>query len=124
MNKRPTICNLCGGRVKYVSNADIYGRRFVSGYAYLCVACGAYVGTHKNRPKDALGILADVEMRWLRAECHDLFDSRWNTYEERSAMYKWLAGKMGIPVKDCHFGYFDADQLLKAKAILEGYQNG
>ena len=119
MNKRPTKCNLCGGMVKFVSNAEIYGRQYGSGYAYLCTKCGAYTGTHKPRPKDALGLLANSEMRKLKIECHDLFDAQWNTYEERCEMYKWLANQMDISVKECHFGHFDIERLRKAKQILE-----
>lgn len=119
MNKRPTTCNLCGGKVKYVSNAEIYGRQYGSGFAYLCTKCGAYVGTHKPRPKDALGLLANAEMRKLKIECHDLFDLRWNDHKERSKQYKWLAEQLGIPVSECHFGWFDTPMLLKAKQILE-----
>lgn len=119
VNKRPTKCNLCGGAVKYVSNAEIYGRQYGSGYAYLCSVCGAYTGTHKPRPKDALGLLANAEMRRLKVECHDLFDAHWTNYEERCEMYRWLAKQMGISVRDCHFGHFDTEHLKKAKRILE-----
>ena len=60
INTQPEVCNLCGGKVIYTSNARVYhGREYGSGYCYLCLACGAYVGTHKPHPKEALGLLAD-----------------------------------------------------------------
>lgn len=54
--KHPTVCNICGGKVSYVSNARVYGSRYGSGWCYLCESCGAYVGTHGPRPREALGI--------------------------------------------------------------------
>jgi uncharacterized protein with PIN domain len=66
VNLQPTKCNLCGGRVEYISNAEIYGRIYGSGYCYRCRNCGAYVGTHERRPKEAFGILANEEMRKMK----------------------------------------------------------
>ena len=120
INLQPTECNLCGGKVLYLSNAGIYGRPFGSGYCYYCMECGAYVGTHKGRPKEAFGILANMEMRKLKMACHNIFDSIWNGAEQRKLCYQILAEKLGIPVEDCHFGYFDTDMLKKAYSILSG----
>ena len=124
INTQPEICNICGGKVIYTSNAAIYhGRQYGSGYCYLCLSCGAYVGTHAPRPREALGLLADEPMRKGKMLCHTLFDSMWrgkkNARHKRSRAYCWLAGEMGIPVEDCHFGYFDIHQLRKAYLILK-----
>lgn len=74
INTQPEVCNLCGGKVIYTSNARVYhGREYGSGYCYLCLACGAYVGTHKPHPKEALGLLADERMRKGKIMCHALF---------------------------------------------------
>lgn len=122
INLHPTICNICGGRVIYTSNAVVYGKEYGSGYCYLCTNCGARVGTHKPRPKEALGILANARMRKGKRMCHDLFDSEWkglpNAKEKRKELYKWLAKQLDIPLSECHFGYFDIDTLLKAYYIL------
>ena len=124
MNLHPTICNLCGGKVVYTSNSLIYGREYGSGKMYLCTKCGAYAGTHKPRPKEALGLLADKEMRDMKMKCHALFDEKWknqkNRREARKKAYKELAEKLGISVDECHFGYFDMDMLNKAYGILKG----
>ena len=124
MNTQPTRCNLCGGEVVYISNAEIYGKEYGSGKAYLCKNCGAYVGTHKARPKEALGILANKEMRDLKREAHELFDARWLYAKDRRSArkecYKQLAKRMGIAVNECHFGWFDTKQLEQAIAILKG----
>lgn len=123
----PKKCNLCGGRVEYIENAKIYGRSYGSGYCYHCTGCGAYVGTHRPRPKQAMGILADVEMRKLKMECHALFDPMWRRgagqhRKRRNRLYRLLAEKMEIPAAECHFGYFDRDQLQKAYKILSSGQ--
>lgn len=121
---KPTKCNICGGPVIFTSNADIYGREYGSGRCYRCTECGAYVGTHEPRPEEALGILADSEMRMLKVEAHNLFDQLWlNKRDRRKARkkaYAWLAGEMGISQEDCHFGYFTTEQLQQAIRILGG----
>lgn len=119
MNLYPKTCNLCGGKVEYIGNDKIYGRKYGSGYCYHCRKCGAYVGTHKPRPKEALGILADKEMRQMKMACHDIFDTLWKTHKERQRCYKMLADKLGIDVKDCHFGYFDKRMLQASYEILQ-----
>ena len=122
MNTHPTICNICGGKVVYTSNDNIYGRKYGSGMCYLCIACGAYVGTHKPRPREALGLLADESMRKGKKLCHSIFDSKWKgnhkSHKKRQDMYVWLSKMMGIPLDDCHFGYFDIVQLRTAYRIL------
>jgi DNA-directed RNA polymerase subunit RPC12/RpoP len=74
---KPRICNICSGKVIYTSNAEIYGAEYGSGRCYLCLKCGAHVGTHKSRPKEALGLLADERMRKGKILCHEIFDSKW-----------------------------------------------
>lgn len=123
----PKTCNLCGGVVDYISNAEVYGREFGSGRCYLCRSCGAYVGTHKPRPREALGLLADEKMRKGKMMCHALLDPMWKgkpkAHKKRNDLYRWLAGEMGILLEDCHFGYFDIHQLRQAYQILLGVQN-
>lgn len=118
----PTKCNICGGKVIYGSNAEIYGREYGSGKCYRCLTCGAYVGTHKPRPREALGLLADERMRAGKKACHSVFDSKWDgmpkARKKRKDMYLWLSRMMDIPVGECHFGYFNLEQLRKAYRIL------
>lgn len=126
INLYPTRCNICGGPVTYESNARIYGRQYGSGYCYRCESCGAYVGTHKPHPMKALGLLADEPMRTGKKMCHALFDLHWQgkpkARKKRNDLYSWLAEQMGIPTDECHFGYFDIDQLRRAYKILRGVQ--
>lgn len=122
----PKVCNLCGGKVIYTSNSLIYGKEYGSGKMYYCTECGAYVGTHVPRPKEAMGILADAKMRKLKNECHEIFDRKWKNqptskkrYKARKYAYKDLAKTLDIDVEECHFGYFDMDMLQEAKVVLE-----
>ena len=116
----PKICNLCGGEVEYIPNSQIYGKSYGSGWCYHCKNCNAYVGTHKPRPKKALGILSNKEMKSWKISCHNMFDELWkNQGYKRQNCYKWLAKEMRININDCHFGYFDMKQLKMAYAILK-----
>ncbi len=94
---RPTQCNICGGKVEYIPNKQIYGKPYGSGFCYHCCDCGAYVGTHRIRPKEAFGILANDEMRKMKMKCHDIFDKMWNTPQQRKKMLR-MVGK-GIKYK-------------------------
>lgn len=127
IDKYPETCNICGGKVIYTSNADVYGKEYGSGKCYLCTVCGAYVGTHKPHPKEALGILADRDIRELKKKCHAIFDSKWEgvpkAHKKRNDLYRWLSRVMDIPVDNCHFGYFGTAQLRQAYEILLKIEN-
>lgn len=70
-----------------------------------------------------MGILANSEMREWRHDCHNMFDLLWMNQTKKSkarkALYGWLAREMGISYSECHFAYFDLDQLKKAYRILQ-----
>lgn len=123
---QPKICNLCGGKVEYVPNAQIYGKSYGSGWCYHCCECGAYVGTHKPRPREALGILANKEMQQWKIWCHSLFDSFWRGKNKanckRNRLYARLAKDMDIEQRECHFGYFDVPKLKRAYAVMKQWQ--
>ena len=122
INLRPTVCNLCGGKVIYIENKEIYGSSYGSGYCYFCTQCHARVGTHIPCPLDAKGILADDKMREAKISCHRLFDLKWKNYPDakrrRKAAYLWLADQLDIEPEDCHFGFFDLNMLRKAYRVL------
>lgn len=124
-NLYPEVCNICGPKVIFTSNSRIYGREYGSGKCYLCTnpACRAFVGTHEPRPEEALGILSTPKMREMKKKVHGMFDELWLHEKDRrtarTKAYAFLAEKMGIPVEECHFGYFDMDQLNAACSILQ-----
>ena len=73
-----------------------------------------------------LGLLADSRMRKGKIMCHALFDALWRgkpkARRKRDALYEWLAGQMGLPLADCHFGYFDLQQLRQVYRLLSDVQ--
>lgn len=126
VNLQPTECNICGGTVIYTSNRIIYGKEYGSGKCYFCTQCGAYVGTHEPRPKEAFGILGNRKMRDMKMKCHELFDKQWKNepnskkrHIARQKAYQKLADLLDIPLEDCHFGYFDMDTLNKAYELIK-----
>lgn len=125
INEYPTTCNLCGGKVIFTDNKEVYGRSYGSGKCYLCIECKAYVGTHNTGEKDkALGLLANERMRKGKVICHNLFDKQWRYQgRNRGKCYRELADKLGIDPKDCHFGHFDLEMLRKAYRILKEEAN-
>lgn len=119
----PTRCRYCGSDVTLVDNKIIYGKSFHSWpYAYLCQGkgCGAYVGVHPNTAVP-LGTLADKPLRMARKRTKGRFialmkEKSW----PRKRAYAWLASQLHIPVRDCHFGWFEKDMLDKvATAVLK-----
>lgn len=115
----PKVCPYCDSEVMYTSNKEIYGKSFGNGNCYKCTNCDSYVGVHDgtNIP---LGRLANRELRTLKKKAHSLFDPTWkNGKKKRSQAYSDLAKKLGIPTKECHFGWFDKEMLEKAIQILE-----
>lgn len=123
MNPKPTVCNLCGGEVKLVSNSAIYGKTYGNGKAYVCQECGAYVGIVPGTKDVALGILANAKMRALKVACHALLDPYWKSRNmTRGDAYRRLAADMNLPFRDCHFGHFDTETLRKALTILASWE--
>ena len=116
--KRPSICPFCNGKIRYTSNAEIYGREYGNGKYYLCKSCDAYVGVH-NGTNIALGVMANKEMRKLKKQCHSIFDKLWKDNKERNGLYYKLSKIMNIDRNHCHFGHFDTDELKRALEILK-----
>ena len=117
----PTECPYCKGTVRVVSNSVVYGREYGNWpWLYRCEhdACDSYVGMH---PFTAipLGTMANAVLRQARKDAKNLFQPLWTqgTYA-RWECYEWLAEKMGIPVKECHFGWFDLERCALAKRVL------
>lgn len=116
----PTVCDYCGAEVEFTSNAKIYGREYGNGKCYKCTRCDAYVGVHTGT-QTPLGRLANKELRDLKKQCHALFDPAWKGNSKklnRDKAYSRLATLLDIPLRECHFGWFDKDMLLKCLDIM------
>lgn len=115
----PMQCRYCGGSVHLVNNSEIYlGREYGEWpFAYLCSSCRAYVGLHPSTDIP-LGTLADGHLRAARNRSKAAF----HAYMKKSGLtrtlaYQWLAGRMGITVDECHFGWFEVEACAIAEKI-------
>ena len=98
------ICPYCKEKTEYVDSSCIYGKSY--GMIYLCKPCDAYCGVHKDT-NNALGRLANKELRYWKKEAHKYFDIIWKEkYEKRGKLYEHLSKHLKIPVKYCHIGMF------------------
>ncbi|EAQ8934078.1 TPA: hypothetical protein O7S29_003040 [Salmonella enterica] len=91
-------------------------------FYWICFNCHAWVGCHHNTCYP-YGTLANVSLRSLRRELHQVFDNIWvNGSYSRYEAYAWLAGKLSIPVSECHIGLFNEDTCIKAMTILKKHR--
>lgn len=111
------ICPYCGRQTVYEDSAVVYGRSY--GMMYHCRDCNAYVGVHK-RTNNALGRLANAELREWKIKAHNAFDPLWKTgiYTRKDA-YKWLSKMLDIPVEYTHIGYFSVETCQRVVEIIE-----
>src|SRR5690242_20477553 len=104
-------CPYCGAEVALEDSAMIYGQSY--GMVYVCTRypeCDAYVGCHKGTIQ-ALGRLANRELRQWKQNAHACFDPLWKSERlSRSDAYAWLSRQMGTPPEETHIGMFDVDQ--------------
>ena len=98
------ICPYCRNESHYVDSKIVYGKSY--GMIYLCNRCNAYVGVHKGT-NQALGRLANNELRKYKIKAHDAFDKLWKSKQmTRTEAYKQLSEHLGIPPEFTHIGMF------------------
>lgn len=115
------ICAYCNKPTVYVDSIEVYGRSY--GMIYLCRDCQAWVGVHKGT-SEALGRVANDELRYAKKEAHFWFDGLWkhkikqgeSKKSARSGAYKWLSKALNIEPDQCHIGMFDVEQ---CEAVVE-----
>lgn len=107
-------CPYCGKEAEWVSNEVVYGRRYGKSYmCYYCRDCDSYVGCHNNT-REALGTMANRELRQLRIQAHAVFDPLWKTGKmSRQKAYKYLNGLFN---KKIHIGQADEET---CRAIIQ-----
>lgn len=116
------ICPYCGKNTEFVDSEEVYGKSY--GMIYLCRDCKAWVGVHKGT-KNALGRLANSELRDAKKEAHFYFDKLWKAKIEsgvrkkvaRGKAYKWLSQQLGISKEETHIGWFDVSQCIEVVKI-------
>lgn len=114
------ICPYCLNKSEYVDSSIIYGRSY--GMIYLCKSCDAYCGVHKGTD-NALGRLANKELRYWKKEAHKYFDALWRLSDrksERGFQYSQLSKYLGIPIEYTHIGMFGVET---CKMVVEWAKN-
>lgn len=106
-----------------------YQRDF--GPTWTCTPCHSWVGCHPGT-ENALGGLANAELRKAKQEAHAIFDPMWQAKmrrdrcsksKARRAGYHWLADQMGIPFKRCHIGYMNLDECKRVVEICNAVRS-
>ncbi|RKS59505.1 MULTISPECIES: zinc-finger-containing protein [Photorhabdus] len=116
----PTECHYCNGDVTIAHHENVFGKAYSKWpWLYICTECRAYVGMHPFTDIP-LGTLADKATRNARMSGHRHFEEmRDKIGFERTDAYKFLAKRLGINFRKCHFGWFDIDTCYRAKEICE-----
>lgn len=101
------------------------------GPTWTCAPCGAHVGCHPGT-ENALGGLANAELRAAKQAAHAAFDPLWRRKaakekcgigKARRAGYRWLSEQLGIPGKLTHIGEFDLDQCRKVVEVCSNFNS-
>lgn len=125
-------CDYCLNPVPLLRLSDAgYPYRVDYGPTWTCVGCGAWVGCHRGT-ENALGRLANAELRAAKQAAHAAFDPLWqgkmrrdkcSKTKARHAGYRWLAAQMGIAYKNTHIGEFDLAQCAQVVEICNNFKN-
>lgn len=117
------ICPYCGRASEVTTGAIIYHGRpdLAAKKIFACFPCGAWVGCHENSGKP-LGRLADAALRRAKMQAHQALDPLWHGTKRRAAVYRWLAGELGIDPRDCHIGMFDIETCQRVIDICTRWQ--
>lgn len=106
------ICPYCKQNSEYIDSIEVYGVSY--GMIYICRPCNAWCGTHKSRPLEALGRLANSELRELKKQAHSYFDPLWKEgHFKRGQLYNLLSLHLGIPSEYTHIGMASVDTCNK-----------
>lgn len=126
--KPPKTCRYCDQPAVLVhTGEDGYPYRADYGPVWLCSPCGAYVGCHKGTT-NALGGLANAELREWKQKAHAAFDPLWQAKirrdgcsksHARKAGYRWLSEQLGIPPKLTHIGYMSVEECRRVVEVCE-----
>ncbi len=124
------LCPYCENKTEYVDSSFVYGRSY--GMIYICKPCRAWVGVHKGTD-NALGRLANAELRGAKKKAHFYFDQIaktslineiWTEHlpktSNRGKAYIWLAKQLNIPTIDCHIGMMD---VVSCNRVIEVSEN-
>lgn len=113
-------CDYCGNDARLTDGREVYPHRpdlFAKAF-YVCTPCDARVGCHPGTT-NALGRLANAELRAAKQSAHAAFDPLWRSgpLKRKDAYYR-LSKALGIPFGDCHIGMFDVETCRRVVALV------
>ncbi len=116
------LCPYCGAPTVYVDSSEVYGRSY--GMIYLCRPCRAWVGVHGKGKSgsQALGRLANAELRKWKQAAHSRFDSLWRLSTRkgrRRRAYAWLGSEMSLSSNTCHIGMMNVQQCQRVVQLCD-----
>lgn len=124
--KSVKLCRYCKQPAALLRVGDTgYPYRRDYGPIFVCVPCKAWVGCHPGT-EQALGGLANAELRACKMAAHAVFDPLWqrkiqrdgcSKSQARRAGYKWLSEQMGIPVEKTHIGMMSLEECQRVIEI-------
>lgn len=117
------ICPYCGKDTEFMDSSIVYGKSY--GMIYICRTCNAYVSVHKGTDQ-ALGRLANKQLRVLKHEAHEYFDKIWRfKLMKRTEAYTWLSSVLELPEEYTHIGMFSEKTcrqvIYVSKQLLQKY---
>jgi hypothetical protein len=102
-------CPDCDCATELINSIVIY-RVKSYGMCYRCPQCLSYVGCHKGTT-DALGRVANKELRKAKHLAHKEFDKIWKSNQcTRREAYSWLGQTLGLSPEQTHIGMFTLKQ--------------
>ena len=108
-------CSYCNKETEYIDSKNYYSNGVSYGMIYICRGCDAYVGVHKGTD-NALGTLANKELRELRKQAHALFDPIWKSGKmSRKDAYRYLFDNTGVK----HISWTDIESCKKVIEFLD-----
>lgn len=102
-----TQCSPTKGERLYPPGHDLVGRNF-----YVCRNCDARVACHMDTWAP-MGKPANADTRYWRNQAHKVLDPLWleqtarwgrDRRHARAEVYRWAAGRLGVPALDFHIG--------------------
>lgn len=123
-------CRYCEQEAQLLNLGDIgYPYQVDYGSMYVCIPCKAWVGCHEGTT-NALGGLANAELRKAKMAAHAAFDPLWqgkirrdkcSKSKARKAGYKWLSEQLGIPYEKTHIGMMSLDECKKVVEVCSKF---
>lgn len=114
-------CNLCGEEMqikstrKFTYSSGVYNRFMGHGNFR---QCNGIVGLHPDGT--ILSYPCDSKTKAARKAVHDLIDPLWKEGKvNRKKVYQHLASALGISKEQCHIGYFDYNECIKATRTIK-----